>query len=309
MPDYLGFLISQVTHIESEVYETQYPDIQYQRIVPVDTSPPEWIRSVTHFSMDQVGQARFLANSGTDMAFADVSRQQHNVNVESAGIGYGYTMDELEQAQMIPGRMLTSDKAAAARRAAEEFIDDLVLNGAEDMSWDGLLNNSNVTKADASATGTSNSRRWADKTGMQIISDVDSLLAGLWTNSRTVELADTLLLPPSAWSLLASHPRSEHSDVSLMEYIRQNNIYTAQTGRPLMMQVLRGLENAAASNTGRAIAYRRDPQVLRFYLPMPHKFLDPQQWMLRFVVPGIFRVGGLEIRRPNAVRYLDEITA
>ncbi len=34
----LGFLLSQVTSIESEVYAIRYADIQYPRLVPVDTS-------------------------------------------------------------------------------------------------------------------------------------------------------------------------------------------------------------------------------------------------------------------------------
>jgi hypothetical protein len=32
-----------------------------------------------------------------------------------------------------------------------------------------------------------------------------------------------------------------------------------------------------------------------------------QRGPIRFDVPGIFRLGGLEIRRPKAVRYIDGI--
>ena len=74
-----------------------------------------------------------------------------------------------------------------------------------------------------------------------------------------------------------------------------------------MIQVLRGLETAAAGNKGRAIAYRRDPEVLRFHLPMPLRFMEPQQHLITYIVPGIMRIGGLEIRLPKAIRYLDLI--
>ena len=306
MPDqHLGFLESQVNRIERQAYMIRYPEIQYPKLVPVVRTGPEWIRGITYYSQDITGRAEFLAGRANDIPLADVTRDQHDVTVEMAGIGYDYSMEELQQARMIPGRNLTADKAIAARRAAEEFIDNLVLNGDADHGWDGLINNANVTNQTAATA------QWQTLTGNNvdgIIRDINNLLSGLWTSSRTVEMADTLLLPPSAWSLLANQPRSQHTDMSILEWVRRYNLYTAQTGNPLMIQVVRGLEDAGASNVGRAIAYRRDPEVLRLHMPMPHRFLAPQRWIMRYIVPGILRLGGLEIRLPGAMRYMDNIT-
>jgi hypothetical protein len=56
------------------------------------------------------------------------------------------------------------------------------------------------------------------------------------------------------------------------------------------------------------VAYRRNPQVLKLHVPMPHRFLPVyQDGPLNFVVPGVFRLGGLDIRRPKEVRYGDGI--
>jgi hypothetical protein len=56
------------------------------------------------------------------------------------------------------------------------------------------------------------------------------------------------------------------------------------------------------------IAYRRDPQVLKLHIPMPHRFLGVyQDGPLHWVVPGVFRLGGLDIRRPLEVKYRDGI--
>ena len=97
--------------------------------------------------------------------------------------------------------------------------------------------------------------------------------------------------------------------MTVMDYVQRANVYTAQTGQALTIRTIRGLEDAAASSKGRMIAYRRDPQVLRLHLPMPHRFLPVwQTGPMSFVAPGIFRIGGLEIRRPGAVRYVDQIT-
>jgi len=41
---------------------------------------------------------------------------------------------------------------------------------------------------------------------------------------------------------------------------------------------------------------------------MPHRFLPVfQGGPLHWVVPGVFRLGGLDIRRPKEVRYIDGI--
>ena len=56
----LSFVQSQLSHIETNVYRKQYPDIQYPELIPVDTSANEWAASVTFYSMDAVGQAKFI---------------------------------------------------------------------------------------------------------------------------------------------------------------------------------------------------------------------------------------------------------
>ena len=224
-----------------------------------------------------------------------------------AAIGYDYDEQELGQAMMVPGTNLTADKAIAARRACEEFIDDIVLRGNADYGWDGLINNANVTKSDA-PDGAGGSPEWSSKTALEIVKDVNDALMGVYVDSLTVEMADTICWPTSVWSALLSTV-IDGTHVTMLDFIQRNNVWTKKTGMPLMMREIRGLENAAANNKGRMIAYRRDPSVLRFHLPMPHRFYAPQQQILRYIVPGIFRLGGLEIRRPKAIRYLDKITA
>ena len=316
--DALGFLESQIAFIERDVYRVKYPDIQYPMLVPVDTRAPEWARSITHYSMDGVGQASWFAANSQDMPFADVTRDQHNVGVEMAAIGYRYTIEELSQAMMVPGVNLTSERAEQARRSCEEYIDNIVTRGDTTKGWDGLINRATATSAAnattgqvvlVSASGSGAARYWSAKSPDEIIRDINDLLSGVYVDSRQVEMADTLLLPVAAFTDLASRRLSDVA-TTVMRFIEESNIYTAVTGMPLMIRTMRGLEDAGAGNVGRAIAYKRDPSVLRLHMPMPHRFLQPmQKGPLMYEVPGIFRLGGLEIRRPGAIRYMDGITA
>lgn len=304
----LGFLVRQGTHIEAEVARIRYPDIQYAQLIPVDTSANEWAKSVTYFSLDKVGRAEWFNHMSTNLRIADVVREKHEQTIEMAGIGYRYTLEELGQAMMVPGTNLTTEKAEAAKRAYEEFVDDLAMNGDSDKNIDGLVNNSNVTVVNAPSSGTASSPDWSDKTAALIMADINDALSGVYTSTLTVEMADTVLIPPISAGILASK-QMDNTTMTVMEWVKKNNIYTSMTGQPLTIRAVRGLETAGEGGTGRMVVYRKDPQVLKMHIPMPHRFLPVwQTGPITFDVPGIFRVGGVEVRRPSAVRYVDRIT-
>jgi hypothetical protein len=86
----LTFMVQQASVIEAAVYRIQYPDIQYQGLVPVDTSGGDWVKSKTFFSLDQVGAADWLNHYSSDVRLADVERGKFEKTIELAGIGYRY---------------------------------------------------------------------------------------------------------------------------------------------------------------------------------------------------------------------------
>ena len=138
--------------------------------------------------------------------------------------------------------------------------------------------------------------------------DINQILSGVYTVSLTTEIADTILLPPDRFATLAGSLVT-NTAVTGLQLVTQGNAYTALTGNPLTIRTVRGLETAGAGGTiARAIAYRNDPQILKLHLPMPFNFRPVMQvTALRFDVPGIFRTGGVEVRRPKSMRYLDGI--
>jgi hypothetical protein len=307
----LSFLVNQISYIEPVVYQIQYPDIQYQQLIPINTSAPEWSKSISYYTSDKVGAARWFHHEGTDMPRADIARNRYEVGIEMAGIGYGYTLEEIGQSMMIPGMNLTTERADAARRAAQEFIDDKAFSGDNAKGWQGLINNSSVTVVTAPASGAGGSAAWDDKTGDQIAKDVNDALSGVYTASRTIEMADTLLLPVSAMSVVSTKRMGTAGEtICVLDWLRNYNVYTQVTGQPLTIRAVRQLDNAGAGgDKGRMVAYRKDPQVVQMHIPMMHRFMPVWQTStLGFDIPGIFRIGPVEIRRPGAFRYVDGIS-
>lgn len=302
-----NFLVKQLTYIEPQVYAMQYPDLPWAELVPVDTSAPEWIKSITYFSSDTVGKASWFNGLAQDVPHADVLRAKGETQVKMAAIGYGYSTEELAQAMQI-GQNLGNDRAAAARRAHYEFVNQVAFLGDATVGFSGLVNSSAVTRTTAPADGTGSSTEWADKTVAQITRDFNGQLTGIYTGSNTVEMADTVLLPIGVLTYLASTPYSSTTMETILSFLQRSNVYTITTGRPLTIRGILGLDTAGLGGISRAVFYRRDPGVVKLHMPMPFRFLPAWQvGPMLFEVPGIFRLGGVDFRRPMAARYLDGV--
>jgi hypothetical protein len=303
----LSFLTNQANRIEREVYEVRYQDIQYQQLVPVDMTGPEWVNGITYFSSDAVGRASWFHGKADDVPHAEVTREKFETTVSMAAIGYDYDLEELGRAMTL-GINLQTDKANAARRVAEEFIDRVAIFGDTTKNYTGLANNGSVTAGSAAATGTGSATTFASKTPDNVLADINGVITGGFTGTLGSEMVNTILLPYTQLLDLATRRIDTVNQTTILEWVERNNVYTRQTGQPLLIRGVWGLETAGSGSTARMVAYRRAPEVLVLYMPMPFRFMPAyQQGPLRFEVPGIMRISGVEVRRPKAMRYLDGI--
>ena len=299
----LGFMRAQTTYVERQVNEQKYPEIQYPRLGPVVTEAHPFAKTVTFISTDQVGQADWINGNSMTMPMAEVLRNQYESPIWTAGMGYSYGWEEVGQARML-GINLQTDKAMAARKAAERFIDDLFLFGNTAKGLKGLTNHGAPTAANVT-TGTWDA---AARTSQEIINDINEVILKVPTGTEYTEMANTVLLPYTKIVTLASRVLPG-TTMTVLQFIKTANIYTVTTGQALTIMGVRGLESAGAGTTNRMIAYYNDPMILKMHLPMPHRFLNDYMYQmgLNVCVPGVFRVGGLDIRRPKSVRYGDGI--
>lgn len=310
----MGFVTPQYYNIEQTIYQNKFPSFEYQRFMPVITEGNEWAQGTLFYSGDIAGQAQFMHGGAFDMPYADVTREQFLHAYHMAGIGYEWNLQEINQARMI-GQDLGNDKAMAARRVAEMFLWNIAMTGkrssadsTSEKAWTGLINDAVVTAADVTADGTGSVTWWAAKTPAQILRDINEALTLVYTGTNETEMADTVLLPTSEFLRLSNTLLGTASDTTIMTFLKANNVYTAETGRPLTIASNRLLATADPGGDGRMVTYRNSPDVLRFHLPMPHRFLPPfQKASMTWEVAGIMRTGGLEIRLPKAMRYSDGI--
>lgn len=312
----LTFVQGQALRINRQVYETRYPDWDFSRLVYVDSSGGPWDQGVITYSSDESGKAQFITGYAKDMPFADVSQSQALRKHQLLGIGYQYNIEEVNAAIVLPTGSLPTRRASAARKVYMKKMYDIVLTGAAEKGWGGMINYTGVTATTAPADGTGSVTFWVDSSGVgqktpaQIVRDINIALQGIYLSTNTVEMADTLLLPVEAYNYLAQTPYSAVTMDTILSFVQRTNIYTQTTGRPLTIRSVRELGTAASGGTtGRLVAYKNDAETVRLHLPMPHQFLPVYQdgWG-SWVIPGIFRTGGIEVSNTAAFRYVDGIS-
>lgn len=301
--DALGFMRSQTRLIKNRVYALRYPDVDFAMFVPVSEptmGAGQWATGIEHYSSDISGRMTQISPDTTELPMIQLTHSQHLVRAAEFGGSIGFNWFETQQAMLVGDTSMTANKEAALRRTYDETHWDIVMNGRSAMGWDGLLNNTNVTATDATGV-------WSGRDADAILSDINTQIEGVFLATNTVDLADTMYLPPGVHSTLSSKFIDGTSE-SVMNMIQRSNVYTTMTGRPLTVRVLRGLENAAAGNANRAIFFRNQMDVLEYHLIMPLTFYD--LWRtgpFSYALPAITRTAGLEIKLPSSVRYLDLI--
>lgn len=326
--DGLNFLRAQTTVLSNKALSVQYDTINIGEYLPVNTDYPEWASGVEFQIGDNVGQAQWQSGWAKDVPLADVKLTNVTSQFAMYSVGYRYNVEEVGKA-MYAGYPLTARKAAAARQAADQFVAEAGMTGGGLGGWTGLLNLAGVAAAASPATGTGSARNWfsvADgiltglKTPDQIIAELNNVVTGPALNTlgfRSVNLSDTVLLPPLAYKYIVDTPYGVTApNKSIYQYFMENNPYTSRTGQQLTVRDLPVLATSADATSGQAltgqgriVGYRNNLDSLELPMPMVFNFRDVHQHgPLQWEVPGIGRVGQLIQTQSGSVRYLDGVS-
>ena len=293
------FFQRELEQIKRKTFDKKYPDLFARTFVPYSPEPASpGAESITYRSFDRKGMMKVISGYATELQRVDVIGSEFTSAIKSIGGAIGWNRQEIRAAEYA-GKPLKSDRMKAARRAAEEAIDEIITFGQVDTALPGFLNNANVPQA--SVTGGT----WATKASTDpdlIIDDVADAIGDMQTLTKDVEKPDTLLVTPEAMTLL-SLTRLVDQNVSVLTYLKE-------ALRPLGITTIESwsrLKGAGSGGTDRMVLYRRDPDCLFYEVPMEFT-VYPEQWRgLEAIVPCEARVGGTIIPYPLSVSYRDGI--
>ncbi|MGO3890089.1 MAG: DUF2184 domain-containing protein [Paenalcaligenes sp.] len=303
----MSFLVSQRTHIEPKVYETKYPDVTYSELIPVDSSAPEWAPIVAVASVDARGELAFVGPNSNDINRADVGYKLGTHPVQTAALGYGFSLEEINQARML-NINLSADKAKASMRIAEQGLNKLAYVGNKEAGYGGLFNMPGIGVTAAGSTIAALVAGATDVAGAQaVVTFFQQAIDEVYlTNTNTTFAPTHILLPPAQRNLLSSAILPFGGNMTLLQYLEMN-LVSGRNGKVKFTPEL-SLKGAGAGGTDRMMVYTKSEETAKFHLPMGFRFQSPyQDSALSWFIPGILRTGGTEVRIPKAHQYRDGV--
>lgn len=292
-----AWIRTQLEHIRSEVYETEYPELKARTLVPIDNDPPPGTERITREFYDTYGAAELTSAYNTTPALVGIAGGKTTTDVAGFAVKYQYHFQEVRGAREA-GRDLPAAKAKAARETVERGIDKVLLVGDAAVGLNGLFNHPNgmVYTVPAGAAGSTKWTGAAGKTPLEVYADLAGVVAKQISDSLEVERPDTIVLSTAEFMHIKQTPMAANNPKTILNYFRENHEeITLITSHPR-------LNTLGAGGVTRGIAYARRPDRLVGAIPQEVEQL-PTVWNENgFHVTLVHaRTGGTIADRPKSI--------
>jgi hypothetical protein len=231
-----------------------------------------------------------------------------------------YSIFELESAAKA-GRPVDRQKFEFIKLQHQMEIDEQVYYGDTALGVGGLVKcetatgyaNAFVSNVSNAPAGVEGSTAWALKSPDEILADFNTALTSTWAAAAWAVIPKKVRVPPVQFGYLSTAKVSQAGNLSVLKYIKENNILTAAGEGELDIKPLKWLEGAGIGGvigtTGtvdRMLVYSDEHEYVRF--PMTLMANTPIQYQ------GIYhkrtyycKLGVVEMPYPQTVGYLDGI--
>lgn len=290
-----AFAVSQLAYVETKEYERQYQPMLYETLLgpTISTSAPEGATTVEYEIVDYVGMGKRISPSGTDIPYADVAQTRVAMAIANGGIGYQYNTEDLRNASF-NNRPLPTRKLRAALMAWRRHMNRVALLGEPTSNFTGLFNNAAVTVANRPSGAV-----WDAASADSIIADITAGITAIQVATVNNDSPVKIALPIASYGILLK-PRSTTSDTTILEFLQRT--------RPgLEFYAVNELATMGVGPSKRMVFFNPTDDNMVLHLPMTVRFLAPQFEDLAIKIPGEYKYGGLNVRRPLTMYYMDGI--
>lgn len=298
----VAFVAKDLQFVFAQTYDVEYPELKALQLIPIDSSVDPGAESYSYGQWNFVGKAMFISDYAKDFPMVDANLTMLVFPTAGVGIGYQYSVQDLRKSAMrrlSKGQSLDQVRANTARRAHEQFIDDVAAFGDTKRGLKGFVNHPDAPTVSL-PNGSWNTLTTSDADNGKIAADLTALAMASEVATLGLYISDTLLLPLSMKTRL-KQPTSTLVRQPLIDnwLLNQDNIKSVVWWNRLDAAYSNG---AYVSNEAIAIAYKKSPEVLSYVIPLPFTQHAPQQQLLTWVVPCESRTGGVCLIRPLAVQ-------
>ncbi len=289
----------QLLYVKAKTYDIEYPAFRARDFIPVSHEVPTGAESWSYLQWDTFGMAKIIANYATDFPAVDAIVREFPQPVKSLGDHYKYTVQDLRRSAMaqqngLAGATLDARRAKRAMEGMEQAIDDIAALGLPDAGFYGFINNPNVPVM-ALPTGL-----WAVSTALQIIADMNAMVARVTTQTKQIRMPNTMVMPVAEYQIITQTPFSTLGNHTIATWFATNNPYVKNIDQWTKLQS----QNATGTG-GRIVTYMRDPDVLTLEIPQEFEQFAPQLTGMEYRINCHARIGGCVWMYPFAAVYGD----
>lgn len=223
-----------------------------------------------------------------------------------------YTVPELQSAQLT-GRPIDAQQLAALNLKHQMDTDQLVYVGDSDVGASGLVNHTLVTNSSNVANSSGGAPQWVNKTPDEITADFNEVLTSVWAASGYKAPPNKVLVAPNPFGYIATTKIGDAAQTSILKYVMENNVFTAQYKRDIEILPVKWLDKANINGPGaapatfdRMVAYSQMEKYVRFPL-VPLQAMQPQYRGIWVAVPYYGRLGRVEFVYPETAGFRDGI--
>ena len=206
--------------------------LKARNLIPVDTEVPSGADFYTYRMYDVATKALMLHNyAKNSFPEADVFADEFRQAIKAIGSKYSYSVQDMRAAAM-SGVPLESKKASSARYGVEKRLEQIGAYGDAPTGLFGVTNAPGVAAvAKVSPAGT-----WAEQiaaslaggtltqTVQAILEDINFMANQIFTNTLGIHKPTTLVLPTSAYAILATTPRAPgFTNDTILQFIMSSN--------------------------------------------------------------------------------------
>lgn len=299
-------VISMYDDVEAGFHDALYPEILWRDVIPaksIKTNINPGAENYVYRSRDTKGIGQFVNGDPANIPRVGQVVGQVVVPILDAAVGATLTDSEARRSQFGLGTALAQDYGEIMKKAAEYHVERTFFFGNPAVNFESFLDYSTITKIPVATV-------WTASDPAQMVADINDWLTTVWTSSKTIHLPDTIFLPPAQFSLLTTAyvigAGTAGVAVSALEYIKKNNIYTANNpGKDLNIRSLRYLEGAGVAGTNRAIIMEWNPRNFVLPFPLAYQLSQPVPIPLGVDMFAEYIFGSYNVRYPLAISYAD----
>lgn len=222
-----------------------------------------------------------------------------------------YTIPELESAARL-GRPVDEAKFRGLKLKHQMDTDEMVYIGDSGFGVYGLVNNPAVNSTNA-VNGASGYSQWSKKTADEILADVNTILVNTWQQAGYDVVPNHLLITPANFGLIATNKVSSAGNISILRYIKENNLLTTSGKGELNIFASKWLVGAGVGGTlgtlgtvDRMMVYSKEYEHVRFPMTMMQR--TPIQYDGLYHKSTYFcRLGQVELVYGQTQFYLDGV--